>query len=158
MGDPHTKANLLLQAHFSDLPLPVTDYKTDTKSVLDQAIRVIQGMIDIASSVALDTTLMLINLLQMVICGQWINDCPFQVVNFLSRQDIWNLSKASIKYWPQLMQNKEGLSKFLASKRIKLEAFKVQKLINTLPRLPQINLGFKIMGVDDSCKPVPSSK
>ena len=56
------------------------------------------------------------------------------------------------------MQNKEGLSKFLASKRIKLEAFKVQKLINTLPRLPQINLGFKIMGVDDSCKPVPSSK
>lgn len=39
---PHTKTFLLMQAHFSHLPLPNTDYLTDTKSVLDQAIRVIQ--------------------------------------------------------------------------------------------------------------------
>ncbi|XP_070529039.1 activating signal cointegrator 1 complex subunit 3 isoform X2 [Cardiocondyla obscurior] len=39
---PHTKAFLLLQAHFSRLPLPCTDYITDLKSVLDQAIRIIQ--------------------------------------------------------------------------------------------------------------------
>ena len=38
----HTKTHLLLQAHFSQLPLPSTDYNTDTKSVLDQAIRVLQ--------------------------------------------------------------------------------------------------------------------
>lgn len=39
---PHTKANLLFQAHFSRLPLPSTDYLTDTHSVLDQAIRILQ--------------------------------------------------------------------------------------------------------------------
>lgn len=39
---PHTKAFLLLQAHFSRLPLPCVDYITDLKSVLDQAIRIIQ--------------------------------------------------------------------------------------------------------------------
>lgn len=39
---PHTKTFLLLQAHFSHLPLPNTDYGTDTKSVLDQSIRVLQ--------------------------------------------------------------------------------------------------------------------
>lgn len=39
---PHTKTLLLMQAHFSHLPLPNADYLTDTKSVLDQAIRVIQ--------------------------------------------------------------------------------------------------------------------
>ncbi|XP_035221215.1 activating signal cointegrator 1 complex subunit 3-like isoform X2 [Stegodyphus dumicola] len=39
---PHTKANLLFQAHFSRLQLPCTDYYTDLKSVLDQAIRIIQ--------------------------------------------------------------------------------------------------------------------
>lgn len=39
---PHTKTFLLMQAHFLHLPLPNSDYLTDTKSVLDQAIRVIQ--------------------------------------------------------------------------------------------------------------------
>ena len=39
---PHTKAHLLLQAHFSRAPLPIADYLTDTKSVLDQALRILQ--------------------------------------------------------------------------------------------------------------------
>lgn len=43
---PNTKAYLLLQAHFSRLPLPCTDYTTDLKSVLDQAIRIIQVCIE----------------------------------------------------------------------------------------------------------------
>ncbi|GAA6066161.1 activating signal cointegrator 1 complex subunit 3, partial [Tachysurus ichikawai] len=38
----HTKANLLLQAHFSRAQLPCTDYSTDTKTVLDNAIRICQ--------------------------------------------------------------------------------------------------------------------
>lgn len=41
-NSPHTKAFLLLQAHFSRLPLSCVDYITDLKSVLDQAIRIIQ--------------------------------------------------------------------------------------------------------------------
>ena len=31
--DPHTKANLMFQAHFLRLDLPMSDYVTDTKSV-----------------------------------------------------------------------------------------------------------------------------
>ena len=46
---PHCKCNLLLQAHFSDVPLPSTDYLTDTKSVLDQCLRVMQAMLDICA-------------------------------------------------------------------------------------------------------------
>jgi len=42
--DSHTKAHLLFQAHFSRLKLPSTDYETDLKSVLDQAIRILQVM------------------------------------------------------------------------------------------------------------------
>ena len=38
----NTKTHLLLQAHFCQLQLPSTDYFTDTKSVLDQAIRILQ--------------------------------------------------------------------------------------------------------------------
>ena len=47
--DPHTKANLLFQAHFLRLELPMADYATDTKSVLDQAIRILQAIIDVAA-------------------------------------------------------------------------------------------------------------
>lgn len=39
---PHTKTHLLLQAHFCHAPLPIADYLTDTKSVLDQALRILQ--------------------------------------------------------------------------------------------------------------------
>ena len=38
----HTKTHLLLQAHFSRAALPCSDYGTDTKTVLDNAIRISQ--------------------------------------------------------------------------------------------------------------------
>ncbi|XP_033213736.1 activating signal cointegrator 1 complex subunit 3 [Belonocnema kinseyi] len=43
---PNTKAFLLMQVHFSRLPVPCADYTTDLKSVLDQSIRILQAMID----------------------------------------------------------------------------------------------------------------
>lgn len=46
---PHVKANLLLQAHVSRAALPSSDYATDTRGALDQALRVLQAMVDIAA-------------------------------------------------------------------------------------------------------------
>ncbi|KAL0692216.1 hypothetical protein Bca4012_059396 [Brassica carinata] len=67
LDDPHTKANLLFQAHFSQLALPISDYNTDLKSVLDQSIRILQAMIDIcANSGWLTSSLTCMRLLQMV--------------------------------------------------------------------------------------------
>ena len=72
---PHTKAHLLLQAHFSRTALPIADYMTDTKSVLDQAIRIMQSMIDACAEQGwLATVLQIINLMQMVIQGRWYYD------------------------------------------------------------------------------------
>lgn len=48
--DPHVKAFLLLQGHLTRAKsLPCSDYGTDTVSVLDQSIRIMQAMIDIAA-------------------------------------------------------------------------------------------------------------
>jgi len=64
LENPHVKANLLIQAHLERCQLPITDYFTDTKSVLDQSIRVLQGMIDVAAfKGSLKTTLNLIHLM-----------------------------------------------------------------------------------------------
>ncbi|KAG9154776.1 hypothetical protein Leryth_014281 [Lithospermum erythrorhizon] len=67
LDDPHVKTNLLLQAHFSRVEMPISDYVTDLKSVLDQSIRIIQAMIDIcANSGWLSSTITCMHLLQMV--------------------------------------------------------------------------------------------
>lgn len=58
---------VVAQAHFSQLELPISDYVTDLKSVLDQSIRVMQAMIDIcANSGWLFSAITCMNLLQMV--------------------------------------------------------------------------------------------
>ena len=70
LENPHVKANLLLQAHFDRCPMPITDFITDSKSVLDQSIRVLQGMIDVAAHRGyLNTVINCIHLLQMLIQG-----------------------------------------------------------------------------------------
>ncbi|XP_052179855.1 DExH-box ATP-dependent RNA helicase DExH14 isoform X1 [Diospyros lotus] len=75
LDDPHVKANLLFQAHFSQLELPITDYITDLKSVLDQSIRIIQAMIDIcANSGWLSSTITCMHLLQMIMQGLWFGE------------------------------------------------------------------------------------
>jgi len=72
---PHTKCNLLLQAHFSQIPLPISDYVTDTKSVLDQCLRVMQAMLDYGADRGwLRVTLSIITLMQMCCQGRWYSD------------------------------------------------------------------------------------
>ncbi|CAI7794745.1 unnamed protein product [Closterium sp. NIES-54] len=70
--DPHTKTNLLLQAHFARLAMPMSDYETDLKSVLDQTMRVLQAMIDTAATAGrLQPSLLTMRLTQMVIQAVW---------------------------------------------------------------------------------------
>lgn len=81
MESPHTKANLLIQAHCSRLPLPIVDYYTDLKSVMDQAIRIIQAMIDISAiNGSLPTTLNVINLQQCILQAAWQNSNPLSML------------------------------------------------------------------------------
>ena len=69
---PHVKAQLLLQAHFARSSLPMADYVTDTKSVLDQALRVLQAMVDVAADGGwMHTAVAAMHLAQMVAQGRW---------------------------------------------------------------------------------------
>ncbi|CAN0437591.1 unnamed protein product, partial [Discosporangium mesarthrocarpum] len=53
LDSPHAKAFLLLQAHFDRCPLPISDYETDTRGVLDQASRVLNAAVDVAAGYGL---------------------------------------------------------------------------------------------------------
>ncbi|KAI4156082.1 MAG: hypothetical protein LQ341_000057 [Variospora aurantia] len=80
MWDPHVKAFLLLQAHFSRIDLPISDYVGDQNSVLDQSIRIIQASIDVLTEFGhLSSCTKMMTLLQCVKSARWPDDGPLSI-------------------------------------------------------------------------------
>ncbi|KAF2268062.1 Sec63-domain-containing protein [Lojkania enalia] len=80
MWDPHVKAFLLLQAHFSRIDLPISDYVGDLNSVLDQSIRIVQASIDVLTELGfLSSCEMMITLLECIKCARWPTDGPLSI-------------------------------------------------------------------------------
>lgn len=86
--DPHAKAFLLLQCHLERFsPLPCSDYSTDTTSILDQAIRVLQAMLDIAAEKRfLSTARGVCKLIQCVKQGLWPTDSILMILPEVDRE------------------------------------------------------------------------
>ncbi len=80
MWDPHVKAFLLLQAYFSRIDLPISDYVGDQNSVLDQSIRIVQASIDVLTELGFSSSCMvMMTLLQCVKSAQWPDDGPLSI-------------------------------------------------------------------------------
>ncbi|XP_032413978.1 activating signal cointegrator 1 complex subunit 3 isoform X1 [Xiphophorus hellerii] len=95
----HTKTHLLLQAHFSHTQLLCSDYTTDTKTVLDNAIRICQAMLDVAANEGwLGTVLSICNLIQMIVQGRWLHDSSLLTLPHVQRHHLYLFRKwAGIK-------------------------------------------------------------
>jgi antiviral helicase SLH1 len=80
LWDPHVKSFLLLQAHFSRIDLPISDYVGDLNSVLDQSIRIVQASIDVLTELGyLSSCVMMISLLQAIKSARWPTDGPLSI-------------------------------------------------------------------------------
>lgn len=98
MDSPHLKVMLLIYAYLSDLELPTREYMVDTKSVLDQALRILQGMLDIVTNSGwLSCSLKMIHLLQMILQGQWITDSCLTMLPHVKKDDVPLLYSALIQ-------------------------------------------------------------
>ncbi|XP_026040959.1 activating signal cointegrator 1 complex subunit 3 isoform X1 [Maylandia zebra] len=85
----HTKTHLLLQAHFGHAQLPCSDYTTDTKTVLDNAIRICQAMLDVAANEGwLVTAISICNLVQMIVQGRWLHDSSLLTLPHVEQQHL----------------------------------------------------------------------
>ncbi|XP_043925219.1 activating signal cointegrator 1 complex subunit 3 [Protopterus annectens] len=159
----HTKAHLLLQAHFSRAPLPCPDYATDTKTVLDQAIRVCQAMLDVAASQGwLVTAVNITNLVQMVIQARWIHDSSLLTLPNVEQHHLhvfrkWNQSRRKsksghqgpIECLPELISACEGgggENAFTDVLGSELQATQIAQAWNFLSHLPVIDVRLSVKG------------
>ncbi|CAN4100374.1 unnamed protein product [Withania somnifera] len=140
LDDPHVKANLLFQAHFSQSELPISDYVTDLKSVLDQSIRIIQAMIDIcANSGWLSSTITCMHLLQMVMQGLWFDrDSPLWMLPCMTDNLLSSLHQKGIASIQQLLDcPSESLQAITASSA-------ASRLYQDMRHFPRIQVRLRI--------------
>ncbi|KAK4325026.1 hypothetical protein Pmani_004371 [Petrolisthes manimaculis] len=150
LDDPHTKTYLLLQAHFSRLHLPCVDYLTDTKSVLDQAIRILQAMLDVCGCAGwLAGALQVQVLMQMVTQARWHTDNTLLTLPYIT-PDILNCFTHQGKYidsLPELMHLVGGKYETLASMvRDSLDENQVEAVYKVLSHLPLLNISVTVQG------------
>lgn len=152
LDDPHVKANLLFQAHFSQLDLPISDYNTDLKSVLDQSIRIIQAMIDIcANSGWLSSSITCMRLLQMVMQGLWFErDSSLWMLPCMTDDLISTLHKEGISHVLQLLD----LSK--ATLQEVVGHLSASRLHQDLQHFPRVEVRLKIQRRDPDGEKFPS--
>ncbi|KAG8582318.1 hypothetical protein GDO81_008009 [Engystomops pustulosus] len=162
MDSAHTKTHLLLQAHFSRATLPCPDYATDTKTVLDQAIRVCQAMLDVAAHHGwLATVLNITNLVQMVVQARWIHESSLLTVPNIEKHHLylfrkWNTGKrmnnsedmtGPIECLPELVDACGGREEiFFSLVDNELSAAHVSQAWNFVLNLPAIDVQMTIKG------------
>ena len=149
-GDSHTKTNLLIQAHLSRVPMPISDYETDLRLVLDNCIRILLFMADIANEKrVLDTTLKIISLIQMIMQGIWHYDTSLLALphlNFSEVKKIVNNGKIAhlCEICDMYHQNK-NLRKFFSEtcKLNNLNSEEIDTIIDVIGKLPILDINFK---------------
>ena len=157
----HTKAFLLLQAHLSRLPLPCVDYLTDTKSVLDQSLRILQAMIDIAASAGwLSVTLQLQIIMQMLTQARWHTDCSLLTLPY-TNSDLLPAyrhprTKQAIQSLPELEHHischkgvaASFLADMLGNDLSSVEIDRLSEVVNQLPKI-ELSLTLKADGIEE---------
>ena len=149
--NPGVKANLLLQAHFSRVLLPISDYVTDQKSVLDQAIRILQAMVDVSADGGwLFTTLKCMELMQMVVQAQWLDQSSFfQLPFFDTPQQHALMVEQNMEYLPQLLRaSQEKQRKVLT--RVFENKKTVDSVLNALSKFPVMEMNHELSVEKDS--------
>ncbi|KAL0479779.1 hypothetical protein AKO1_000720, partial [Acrasis kona] len=132
----HVKTFLLLVAHLSRVKLPIADYATDTKTVLDSCIRIIQAYVDVASEKGhLKSVLHLCHVMQMLMQAQWKDKSDLSTLPYLDESDLQELrTKHNVDRLIQLVDNVDLL------RNLKLKKVEWDGLVKILKDLPNVKL------------------
>ncbi|XP_051173908.1 activating signal cointegrator 1 complex subunit 3 [Leptopilina boulardi] len=136
---PNTKTFLLMQVHFSRLPVPCSDYTTDLKSVLDQSIRILQAMIDVvAENGWLIATLRLTQLMQMVIQARWIDEPAVLTLPHINREHLFlfsSIPKCLPELCAKMYDNYSQFSNIFLKEFPEREVYEIHQVMRQMPIL-----------------------
>ena len=137
---PHVKCNLLLQCLLSRAELPVSDYYTDTRSVLDQVMRVLQAMVDVCCEQGwLQTVTRCCLLMQMIVQGRWMDDSTLSNVPHCDDRLIARLWDDGVECLPQLLLMQPERRQQLC-RRAGLTERQLEEMSAYLQRLPSVEM------------------
>ncbi|KAI8053078.1 Sec63 Brl domain-containing protein [Syncephalis plumigaleata] len=103
LDTPASKANLLLQAHFSRLELPA-DLAGDQRVILERVTPLLQACVDVISSQGwLSPALAAMELSQMCVQAQWDTESPLRQLPFFTQERVKRCEQAGVELismWP----------------------------------------------------------
>ena len=154
----YVKSIILIQAHLSRVPMPISDYILDLKTVLDNSIRLLLIMADICynKGKCLDTLLNILLLIQMITQGIWENDCSLKALPSLTMSDIRKIIKlGNIHHICELCEmyhSTKDIVKFLKEecKINNMPKDEFENLINIIGKLPILDVSYKLYALSQT--------
>ncbi|KAG4303413.1 hypothetical protein PCK1_000377 [Pneumocystis canis] len=138
MWNPHVKTFLLIQAHLKSFNMPIIDYITDTISILDQSIRILQAYIDISTELGhLEACLEFISLLQCIKHARWPESSELSILPGVNDENAMNLqqiSQVKLEFLPKKSENDLRNLGLL----LKVPKEKITEFINVAKTIPII--------------------
>ena len=169
-GKAATKGNLLIQAHFCRMEMPISDYRTDLKTVLDNCIRILLFMADICKEKnILDTLLNILNFIQMIMQGLWMDDCSLMCLPGINLDDCKKIIKYGklehlcefCEYIKKLSSENKNSDDKILNNKIKdfitntckinsLSVDELDKLVDVAKKLPILDINYKLYALDQN--------
>ena len=115
-------------------------------------------MIDVSAHLGfLNTTLNLINMLQMILQGQWLDQSPFINIPNFDGAIIKKLADLGILYLAQLIERCQGdIKEFFSSQlQHQLPFGQLKEIYKALDKVPIVELKYSLVATDDRNEPLP---
>ncbi|XP_076460821.1 U5 small nuclear ribonucleoprotein 200 kDa helicase-like [Babylonia areolata] len=139
-NDPHTKTNLLLQAHLSRMQLSA-ELQSDTEEILSKAIRLIQACVDVLSSNGwLSPALAAMELAQMTTQALWNKDSYLKQLPHFSQDIIKRCQEKSLETIFDIMEMEDDERNEL----LQLTEAQMADVARFCNRYPNIELTYEV--------------
>ncbi|KAI8357996.1 Sec63-domain-containing protein [Mortierella sp. GBAus27b] len=143
--NPHHKANILLQAHFSRTQLPA-DLASDQAIVVGQVIPLLQACVDVISSNGwLPPALAAMELAQMCVQAMWDRDSPLKQVPYMTAERIKRCEGKGVEsvFDLQDMEDEDRTSALQVDEK---QMMAIAKFVN---RYPSVEVAYEIEDEDE---------
>jgi len=145
LNDPHTKAQLLLHAHFSRMPI-TTDLASDQRFILEHAVRLLQGLVDVISSCGwLTPALFSMELSQMIVQATTSNASSLMQLPHFTQSLVDKAKKMKVEEVLDITNMDDDARGQLLGSLTQSQLVDVARACN---RFPCISLDYKVSNAD----------